>query len=217
MKKSIYIKMMAGAALASMLLVTNSSSLYAQRRENPRPEKRYEESRDSRKESKYNSRRHEEVKYHHRDGDHDRGRHKGHDSKYNSHKKYKHHHGYYESNGHYHDHYGHSHARVQHYCYQHPRYGRVVSRFAAPPVLIRYTHGSYYYSDGYYYRYQPRIGYVVVEAPRKVCFHEIPVDCNRVVYNGSDYYVHGDLCFMKDGKGFRIVARPEGVHFSIDF
>ena len=104
-----------------------------------------------------------------------------------------------------------------HNCYRHNRYGNVVLRFVVAPVVIRHTYGDYYYSDGDYYRFYSEVGYVRVDAPNTLYFSYLPDNCQRVSHHGGDYYTNGDVCFVKNRRGFRIVNAPTGIHLSVRF
>ncbi|PKQ61423.1 hypothetical protein BZG02_15840 [Labilibaculum filiforme] len=104
-----------------------------------------------------------------------------------------------------------------HNCYRHDRYGNVVLRFAAAPVVIRHTHGDYYFSDGDYYRFYPEVGYVMVDAPNSLYFSYVPDNCHRVSHRGNDYYTNGSIYFVKYRNGFRLVNTPGGIHLSLRF
>ncbi|MDP4184663.1 MAG: hypothetical protein Q8862_05815 [Bacteroidota bacterium] len=98
----------------------------------------------------------------------------------------------------------------RHECFRNPQYGWVVTRFASEPVVIRERDWDCYYSDGTYYRYYPRVGYVVTDAPYDTYVNELPDGCRRVRVNGEIYFSLGNMFFSPSGMGFRMVHPPVG-------
>ncbi len=106
---------------------------------------------------------------------------------------------------------------VNKYYYEHPKYGRVYHKFDRTPVVFHYSQGNYYYYDNRFYRYYDGIGYCIVDAPRNVVFHDLPVACNRVVVNGHVYWRNGDLYFATNPGGFVLVPSPVQISISARF
>lgn len=98
------------------------------------------------------------------------------------------------------------------YAYRHPKYGNVYRNFHNTPMRLHCSNGDFYYNSGYYYRYQPRVGYVRVSTPADYVFVDLPGNYTRVYVDGGWYYRSGDLYFERCAHGYRL-----SPHFSINF
>ena len=91
----------------------------------------------------------------------------------------------------------------------HPKYGHVVKRFPVTPVRVWSGNHPYYYSDGFFYRFNKKVGYVWVEEPWDIWFTELPYDAVRVNIGGHLYYRLGNAFFTASPRGFRLAMLPD--------
>ncbi len=236
MKKFVFYKLITGIVLVSAIILSGSFA-NAQRRSSKENKTRYEERnktnvlRNYDRSDRYNKstyradRKHaksktygpeKNISKHHKNYKAHRGNQHYANKHYRKHRS-NHKHGYYSKHLNSHNRSPYFYNNYGHSCYHHTRYGDVVMRFASEPLVIRYRNGKYFYSEGYYYRFYPEIGFVVVNPPSSVYFSYIPDNCRRVSHHGNVYYSNGDLCFERHRKGFRLVKAPLGIHLSLKF
>jgi hypothetical protein len=99
--------------------------------------------------------------------------------------------------------------RYAKYYYHHNHYGHVLRKFVYRPQIFIHNHTRYYCYDGYFFRYLPRVGYVLVDIPFGMAFDYLPGDYERVNINGYLYFRVGNLFFEQTNYGFQIVHYPE--------
>jgi len=94
--------------------------------------------------------------------------------------------------------------------YHHPYYGDVVRRFDFSPLVFIHNYHKYYCADGYFFRYEPGIGYIRVRLPLGFTFDYLPGGYTERVYiNGYLYFRIGNLFFESSSYGFRLINYPE--------
>ncbi len=93
--------------------------------------------------------------------------------------------------------------------YYHPYYGHVISRFVSRPYLFMHNRHRYYSIDGHFFRYEPGIGYVLVDMPYGYTFDFLPQGYQTVFINGYVYFRVGNLFFEYTDYGFSLVHYPE--------
>jgi len=95
------------------------------------------------------------------------------------------------------------------YYYHHKYYGDVIRRFEVQPLVLMYAGLPYYYFEGNFFRYQKRVGYVLVDMAFGTTFDYLPDGYERVFINGFPYYRFGNLFFENTLAGFQLVHYPE--------
>ncbi|HNZ69661.1 MAG: DUF6515 family protein [Prolixibacteraceae bacterium] len=107
------------------------------------------------------------------------------------------------------------------YYRYHPKFGHTIRKFAHAPVRFWAGTSAFYYSDGFFYRHHPGIGYIWVEDPYNLWFTELPREAVRVMIAGRLYFRMGNAYFTPGLYGFRMAVLPDhyytrGPAFAID-
>jgi hypothetical protein len=99
--------------------------------------------------------------------------------------------------------------RFHKHYYHHTAFGHVIRKFHYRPVSFIHNNIRYYNYNGHFFRYFRGIGYVLVDMPYGIVFHELPVGYERVYVNGFLYFRIGNLFFEMNSNGYSLIHYPE--------
>ena len=99
--------------------------------------------------------------------------------------------------------------RYHKFYYYHPGYGHAIRKFTYKPDYFVHNNIRYYNYNGHFFRHFKGVGYVLVDMPYGVVFHQLPKESDKVYINGFLYFRIGNLFFERSPRGYALIHYPE--------